>query len=161
MSVAAWGRSVFQFGVRGRTEPGGLTVSSPLPLSILSVVAATLPPFLCRSHMMVRRGICGNICCILSTSASRARRLLALEVDCDVREEAPLKKSHRIAIPPMKRTRRSCGMPTVCPSAILAELTVVVSGSSKKSLEQSLGNNQCSINQILDIYQINYSSYRD
>jgi hypothetical protein len=109
-----------------------LTVSSPLPLSILSVVAATLPPFLWRSHMMVRLAICGNICCILSTSASRARRLLALEVDCDAREEAPLKKNHRIAIPPMKRTRRSCGMLIVCSSAILADLLPVVYCSSKK-----------------------------
>jgi len=81
--------------------------------------------------MMVRRAICGNICSILSTSASRARRLLVMEVDCDVREEAPLKKNHRIAIPPMKRTRRSCGMLIVCSSAILAEFLNTMYCSSK------------------------------
>lgn len=83
--------------------------------------------------MMVRLVICGNICCILSTSASRARRLLALEVDCDVREEAPVKKNHRIAIPPRKRTKRSCGILIVCSSAILADFLVVIYGSSKKA----------------------------
>lgn len=32
-----------------------------------------LPPFLCRSHRIVRRSTWGNICCILSTAASRVR----------------------------------------------------------------------------------------
>jgi hypothetical protein len=81
---------------------------------------------------MVRLAICGNICCILSTSASRARRLLALEVECGAREDGPLKKNHRIANPPMKRTSRSCGILIVCSSAILADLIVVIYGSTNK-----------------------------
>lgn len=48
----------------------GLTVSI-LPDSIFSVVAAMLPPLRCRSHRIVRRSTCGNICCILSTATSR------------------------------------------------------------------------------------------
>jgi hypothetical protein len=68
---------------------------------------------------MVRREICGNICCTFSTSASRALRLLALEFDCVIRADVPLKKSHRITIPPIKRASRSVGMLIVCSSAIL------------------------------------------
>jgi hypothetical protein len=46
-----------------------LTVSNPLPVKILSVVAATLPPFRCRSHIISLRFNCGNICDICSTCA--------------------------------------------------------------------------------------------
>lgn len=52
----------------------GLTVSSPRPVNILSVVAATLPPFLCKSHMISLRFNCGNICDICSTWAGSIMR---------------------------------------------------------------------------------------
>jgi hypothetical protein len=71
-----------------------LTVSKLLPLNIRSVVAATLPPFLCRSHMIVRVAICGNICFIRSTSASRTRFLSVLDVLVVLREVEPEKKNH-------------------------------------------------------------------
>lgn len=99
-----------------------LTVSNPLPLSILSVVAAMFPPFLWRSHIMDRLGTCGNICCILSTSASRARILFALEMELDDRVEGFEKKSQRMTRPPRSRTRRTCGILIVCSSAILPEM---------------------------------------
>lgn len=60
-----------------------LTTSKPLPLSILSVVATTFPPFLCKSHMILRLETCGNICWIRSTSASLARKLFAALRPCD------------------------------------------------------------------------------
>ena len=93
------------------SDKGRLTTSSPLPLNILSVVATTFPPLRCKSHMIFRLDTCGNICCIRSTSASRALRLfadepflfpLALELD--------EKKKYRIARPPRKSIRISCGM---------------------------------------------------
>lgn len=46
-----------------------LTISKPRPLKILSVVAATLPPFRCKSHIISRVFSCGNICDICSTWA--------------------------------------------------------------------------------------------
>lgn len=96
-----------------------LTFSKPLPLSIRSVVAVILPPFLCRSHMIVRRSIWGNICWIVSTPASRTRTLPRPGNEFDVRDDGELEKnSHRMAIPPMTSTSRSCGMLIVC-SAIM------------------------------------------
>ena len=84
-----------------------LTTSSPLPLKTLSVVATTFPPFLCKSHIMLRLGTCGNICWILSTSAS-----LALTFCAALREPPPsvpalLKKKYRMARPPRTRIRTS------------------------------------------------------
>lgn len=78
-------------GSGGWKDCGG--TSKPRPLKILSVVATTFPPFRCRSHMMLRRETCGNICCILSTSASLAR-VLPVEVlrVCAVGELAEKKK---------------------------------------------------------------------
>ncbi len=78
MLVVVWMQSIWMErseGTRLRRGPWPvlLTVSS-LPASILSVVAAMLPPFLWRSQSAVRRSTCGNICCILSTAASRCRR---------------------------------------------------------------------------------------
>jgi hypothetical protein len=84
-----------------------LTTSNPRPFSILSVVATTFPPFRCRSHMMLRRATCGNICWMRSTSASRAAR-----ADDEPRgsDDAPdEKKKYRTARPPRRSTRRSCG----------------------------------------------------
>ena len=46
-----------------------LTTSNPRPLKILSVVAATLPPFRCKSHIISRAFNCGNIWDICSTCA--------------------------------------------------------------------------------------------
>ena len=46
-----------------------LTTSNPRPLKILSVVAATLPPFRCKSHIISRVFNCGNIWDICSTCA--------------------------------------------------------------------------------------------
>lgn len=54
------------------TTPAGanrLTASKPRPERTLSVVAATLPPFRCRSHMISRVLNCGNIWDICSTWA--------------------------------------------------------------------------------------------
>ena len=51
-----------------------LTVSNPLPLKIRSVVAATLPPFKCKSHIISLWFICGNICDICSTCAGSTLR---------------------------------------------------------------------------------------
>ena len=48
------------------------TASSPPLDSILSVVAATLPPLRCRSHMISLLPICGNIVAIWSTCAGFA-----------------------------------------------------------------------------------------
>ena len=59
---------------------------------------------------MLRRETCGNICCILSTSASLARRLLAefgLRFCDDVDGEE--KKKYRIAMPPRTSIKISCG----------------------------------------------------
>src|SRR6266576_5827646 len=47
----------------------GPTTSKALPLNTLSVVAATFPPFLCRSHVISLRFNCGNICDNWSTCA--------------------------------------------------------------------------------------------
>lgn len=49
------------------------TVSSR-PASIRSVVLWMFPPLRCRSHRILRRSACGNICCILSTAISLDRR---------------------------------------------------------------------------------------
>ncbi len=48
------------------------TASSPPLDSILSVVAATLPPLRCRSHIISLLPICGNIVAICSTCAGFA-----------------------------------------------------------------------------------------
>ena len=50
-----------------RTSSAQLAGSRPLPPRTLSVVAATLPPFRCRSHMISLLFNCGNICVICST----------------------------------------------------------------------------------------------
>lgn len=91
-----------------------LTTSKPLPLNIRSVVATTFPPFRCKSHMILLLGTCGNICCIRSTSASRARTLLAL---LRFEPEEPLldpeKNKYRTANAPTRIMMRSCGRLTV------------------------------------------------
>jgi hypothetical protein len=48
-------------------------VSKPLPLSPLSIVAATLPPFLCKSHAMSRLLSCGSISATWSICAGLTR----------------------------------------------------------------------------------------
>jgi hypothetical protein len=104
----------------GKRKPAELTTSKPRPLNILSVVATTFPPFRCRSHMILRRETCGNICCILSTSASLARMLFAdvvLRFGDDVLPDE--KKKYRIASAPSTINRSSCGRPIVW-SAILS-----------------------------------------
>jgi len=58
-------------GISGWNDGGA--ASSPRPPSILSVVAVTLPPFRCRSHMISRRFSCGNIWDICSTCAAVKR----------------------------------------------------------------------------------------
>ncbi len=57
------------------------TVSNPPLASTLSVVAATLPPFRCKSHIISRRPSCGNIFAICSTSAGLAARGFLEEVE--------------------------------------------------------------------------------
>jgi len=95
-------------GRGGWKDCGG--TSKPLPLSILSVVATTFPPFRCKSHMILRRETCGNICCILSTSASLARMLFA-EVELRFCDEDVLdeKKKYRIASAPSTSIMSSWG----------------------------------------------------
>lgn len=81
--------------IRGRIFQ--LTVSNPLPVKILSVVAATLPPFRCKSHISSLRVSCGNICarwssCTGSTVWVPVLPLCELLSFCeDVRDE----KNHR------------------------------------------------------------------
>ena len=48
------------------------TASSPPLDKILSVVAATLPPLRCKSHIISLLPICGNIVAICSTCAGSA-----------------------------------------------------------------------------------------
>lgn len=68
-------------GMTGWKDGGG---GSRLPLpSILSVVAFTLPPFRCRSHMISRRPIWGNIAATCSTSAGLAARGLVRDDEDD------------------------------------------------------------------------------
>ena len=50
----------FEGGGKGRNE-GKRTKSNPPPPSIRSLVAATLPPLRCRSHIISRRLTCGNM----------------------------------------------------------------------------------------------------
>ena len=90
-----------------------LTVSK-LPLDrIRSVVAATLPPFRCRSHMMSLRAICGNICAICSTSARLTpRRFVELAADDPAREGE--KKKYRMASADKAAKRMREGMESVC-----------------------------------------------
>lgn len=66
-------------------EKTALTLSNA-PLNILSLVAATLPPFRCRSQIISLRPTCGNICVICSTSRSSTALLLEpLELEDPVR----------------------------------------------------------------------------
>lgn len=117
-----------------------LTVSV-LPANTLSVVDCTLPPVRCRSHSIVRRSTCGNICCILSTACSRALAAAAPsrpDCLCAVGEdEDPPKKKYRIAKPEITTTKSS-EESEICSSAIFAELLQIVSnsGSSKAFLFQ-------------------------
>lgn len=75
-----------------------LTISNPLPPSILSVVAATLPPFRCRSHITCRLSSWGNMAEIWSTWAMLARDwavLLDREVGLLAEPLELLEKYHR------------------------------------------------------------------
>lgn len=104
-----------------KTDVWGIhTTSNPLPLNILSVVATTFPPFRCRSHIIFRRDTCGNICCILSTSASLARMLFADVAFrlCEDDAELDEKKKYRIARPPSRSSISSCGIFIVCSSMV-------------------------------------------
>lgn len=107
-------------------QTGKLTTSRPLPLNILSVVVATLPPFLWRSHMIVLLATCGNICCILSTSASRALILLALDATCEFRDDGAAKKKYLMTRPLRSKTKKSWRMLTLCSSAILTHTTTLL-----------------------------------
>lgn len=104
----------------GQGKPAGLTTSNPRPLNILSVVATTFPPFRCRSHMILRRETCGNICCILSTSASLARMLFA-DVGLRFGDGVSLEtKKYRIASAPSTNNMSSCGKPIVWSAIVSA-----------------------------------------
>lgn len=89
-------------------------MSSPRPPSTLSVVAATFPPFRCRSHAMLRRSRSGKILWIESTFAtSTGRPALALDEEPELLAEAPpagLERYHRMARKPTRATARSCGI---------------------------------------------------
>ena len=89
-----------------------LTFSKPLPLKTLSVVAATFPPLRCKSHTMVLRSNCGNICITCSTCAMLTRRPPLDRVP--LFPDGELKKNHRIAKNPITMTARSCGILSVC-----------------------------------------------
>lgn len=65
------------------------TDSRLLPLRIRSVVASTLPPFLCKSHMMLRLGSCGNICATCSTCAGLTWLLALPLLDCPAGDDGP------------------------------------------------------------------------
>ena len=59
---------------RSMARRAPLTASNPPLAKILSVVAATLPPFRCKSHIISLRLIWGNIIATCSTSAGFAAR---------------------------------------------------------------------------------------
>jgi hypothetical protein len=105
-----------------RKKRARLTVSKPLPLKILSVVATTFPPFRCKSHIILRLDTCGNICCIRSTSASLARTLFVVAA-ARVAEFEDEKKKYRIPTTPRTSIRSSCGILIVW-SAIMVFLSV-------------------------------------
>ena len=89
---------------------GALTVSNDPLVRILSVVAATLPPFCCKSQIIALRSTCGNITAICSTSAESAIRGLPLAVVSEDLE----KKRYRI-VKAMNAARRSReGIESVC-----------------------------------------------
>ncbi len=74
LAIMSW-KSTAEHAISGggvATSPAGanrLTASKPRPERTRSVVAATLPPFRCRSHMISRVLNCGNIWDICSTWA--------------------------------------------------------------------------------------------
>lgn len=80
-----------------RVEPE-LTTSKPLPVSTLSVVAATLPPFRCKSQIMSRLFSWGNICDICSTCSGSTTLPGARPCAPALEPPAPLSrlKNHRI-----------------------------------------------------------------
>lgn len=90
-----------------------LTTSSPLPPRILSVVAATLPPFRWRSHIISRRPTCGNMELICSTCAGSAPRRLGDGRDEEEEEEEGEKKKYRTVKKTRARTSRREGMLSV------------------------------------------------
>ena len=109
------GRVIFLYGSGGQSAAllgNELTVSRAPLDSIRSVVAATLPPFLCRSHMISLRGICGNICDICSTSAGFAVRELP-RPDAD-NEDVGVKKKYLTARADRAARRRREGIERVC-----------------------------------------------
>lgn len=89
----------------GWNEGGGL--SKPLPPKTLSVVAATFPPFRCRSHAIALRSSCGNIADTWSTLLTSTCRSREEELGVD---DAGLLRNHRIARKPTSATAMSCGM---------------------------------------------------
>ena len=91
------------------------TLSRPRPPSTRSDVAATLPPFLCRSHMMSLRLSCGNICATCSTWAPVnlwpfLREFVAVSEDRD-------DIKYRIMKNERKATKASDGMDRVASSS--------------------------------------------
>jgi hypothetical protein len=71
-----------------------------------------LPPFLWRSHRILRRSACGNICCILSTANSLALRIASGERDDGGAGDPPLKKRYRTMKPTMTRIAKKYGSET-------------------------------------------------
>jgi hypothetical protein len=106
---------------------GRLTTSSPLPPNTLSVVAARLPPFLCKSHAMSLRSSWGNMCAIWSICAGLILTVRAgLAVD---RAPVPagFDRYHRIARTETIMKTMSCGTFSVC-SAMLYRAATSTAG---------------------------------
>lgn len=91
-----------------------LTTSRPRPLNTLSVVATTLPPFRCKSHMTSRRPTWGNMLMMLSTSASRTRLRVVVLVVVRLEDEDGPKKRYRRMRPLMRMIKSSVGRDIVC-----------------------------------------------
>lgn len=94
------------------------TISSPLPPSIRSVVAAALPPFRCKSHAMSRLLSCGNICATWSICAGFMRVVERWGV-ARVWGAEGLLKYHRMARTVTMRNTMTCGTFMDC-SAMVA-----------------------------------------
>ena len=94
-------------GKFGWNEGGGL--SNPLPPSTRSVVAATFPPFQCKSHAIVLRSSCGNMAATWSTLLTSTCRPREDELFGGV-VEGGLLRYQRIARKPTRATAMSWGM---------------------------------------------------
>jgi len=96
---------------------GKLTVSNPRPLNTRSVVAATIPPFLCRSHAISLLFNCGNMLAIWSMCAGLIRTARFVPAG-RVPAAAGFARYHRMARTETMMKTMSCGMLSVCSAMV-------------------------------------------